>query len=128
VPEGRLEVPGAFEPLSITMAFLQHTCLNHGEVSLNLNVFADFYVESDGIAEILEAKDERGGPQVEDKSLKMRKGIILDQVASLLGDEVTSDVIVSLQDKDKKSCGNFYCHSYILSGNYKYYLQYYTRI
>jgi len=87
------------------------------EGSLNLKVKADFYVDSDGIAEIL-PQEERNLPS-EDESFRISKEIVLDQVASLLGDEGTSDVIVSLRNNNGETdveVGSFFCHSAILSG------------
>jgi len=87
------------------------------EGSLNLKVKADFYVEYDGTdTEILEVKEKRGGHQSEVESLKIRKGIIMDQIASLMGDEVTSDVIVSVRTTEDVEIGTFFCHSAILGG------------
>jgi len=84
------------------------------EGSLNLKVKADFYVDSDGTAEILEDKQER--PKSEVESLKMRKGIILNKIASLLGNEITSDVIISIRTTEDVEIGTFFCHSAILAG------------
>jgi len=88
------------------------------EGSLNLKVEADFYVESDGSAEILpiQDKDDETTKTSELDSWKTRKTMILDQVASLLGDEVTSDVIVSVRTTEDVEIGTFFCHSAILSG------------
>jgi len=86
------------------------------EGSLNLKVEADFYVYNDGLAEILPLQGQDNNNEVE--SFKARKEIILAQVASLLGDEVTSDVIISIHDKERDvEVGKFFCHKAILSGN-----------
>jgi len=87
---------------------------------LNLKVKADFYVDSDGIAELLPPQVQRNLPSA-GESFRISKGILLDQVASLLGDEGTSDVIVSLRNNndvetDVVELGSFFCHSSILSG------------
>jgi len=88
------------------------------EGSLNLKVEAELFVESDGTTEILpfEGKERRSS---EVESFKMRKQIILDQVACLFGDETTSDVVVSVFDKEEIEIGNFFCHSAILKGKFK---------
>jgi len=82
---------------------------------------SDFYVATDGIAEILppeeQAAVEEGTDKSELESFKTKKGIILDQIASLLGDEVTSDVIVSVRTTEDAESGTFFCHSAILGGN-----------
>jgi len=83
--------------------------------SFNLKVEADFFVESDGVFEILPLEG-KGSASSEVESSKMRKDIILKQVAALLGDEVTSDVHVSVFDKENAEIGSFFCHSAILSG------------
>jgi len=41
---------------------------------------------------------------------------LLGKVASLLGDKETSDMGISVVDKDEKEIGNFPCHSAILVG------------
>jgi len=84
--------------------------------SLNLKLQAVFYVESDATtAEIIDVKHER--PKSDEvESLKIQKGIILDQIASLLGDEITSDVIVSIRTTEDVEIGTFFCHSAILAG------------
>jgi len=87
------------------------------EGSLNFKVTTDFYVDSDGIADIL-PKEERNLLSAEE-SFKMSKEILLDQVASLLGDEVTSDEIVSVRTTEDAEIGSFFCHSSILSGKFK---------
>jgi len=88
------------------------------EGSLNLEVTAHFYVASDGIAEIelpvhkTEDKNKNG-----EMETRKSRNVILDQLASLLGDEVTSDVIVSVVDKEKDvERGKFFCHSAIIAG------------
>jgi len=92
---------------------------SEGSLNLNLKVEADFYVDTDGIAEILSQVDHNNLPS-EDESFKISKEILLDQVACLLGDEVTSDVIVvSLRNNDVQTdveVESFYGHSSILSG------------
>jgi len=91
-----------------------------GYGSLYLEMKADFYVDSEGIAEILPLTElnKFNNAAGEMKSFKISKGIVLDQIASLYGDEATSDVIVSLVDKERKEeMGKFFCHSSILSGN-----------
>jgi len=90
------------------------------EGSLNFKVETDFYVNSDGIAEISLLEDNKktgdSGGRSEMDSVKIRREIVLNQVASLLGDEVTSDVIVSVRDTENIEIGKFLCHSAILSG------------
>jgi len=88
---------------------------------LNLKVSADFYVDTDGDAQILPVagNDKFSGRQSEVESVKMRKTTLLSQVASLLGDNVSSDVIVAVHDTrtdDVEVVTTFYCHSVILSG------------
>jgi len=83
---------------------------------LNVKLEADFFVESDGIAKILPV-EEQTVCEAEVKNLKLRKGIVLRQVGSLFEDEVTSDVKVSVVDKENVELGQFFCHSMILSGN-----------
>jgi len=76
--------------------------------SFNLKVEADFFVEfeSDGVTEILPVEEKcREASEVE--SFKMRQEIILKQVAALLRDEVSSDVIVSVVDKQNVEIGIF---------------------
>jgi len=87
------------------------------EGSLNVKVTADFFVDSDGIAEILvHEKDATSGRNVIESS-KTSEAIVLKQVACLLNDEVTSDVIVVVVDTEKNAeIGKFHCHSAILSG------------
>jgi len=76
------------------------------EGSLNLKVAADFYLATDGVAEILAQDDvNNDGTCVvasEVESQKKRTDILLSQVASLLGDEVTSDVLVSVVHMESK--------------------------
>jgi len=85
------------------------------EGALYLELIADFYVEfEDTTAEILEVTQE--SPESEVESLNMRKGAILRQIASLLGDDITSDVIVSVRTTEDVEIGTFFCHSAILSG------------
>jgi len=40
----------------------------------------------------------------------------MEEVALSLGDEGSSDVVISVVDKDGKEMKKFYCHSAILSG------------
>jgi len=85
------------------------------EGSLNFELKADFYVEfDDSTAEILEVR--RESPDSKKESLNMRKGAILSQIASLLGDEITSDVIVSVRTTEDVQIGTFFCHLAILAG------------
>jgi len=77
-----------------------------------LKMEADFYVATDAIAEILPPKEE----EFED-GFTITKEIVLDQVASLLGDEVTSDVIISARTTEDVEIGTFFCHTAILGGN-----------
>jgi len=92
------------------------------EGSLNLKVSADFYVDSDGDAQILPVEENdniSGGRPSELESVQMLKEILVSQVASLLGDNAISDVIVALHDTridDVEVVTTFYCHSAILSG------------
>jgi len=92
---------------------------------MRLKVEADFYVATEGIAEILPPKEseqvEESPDKKESKSFKMRRGILLNQIASLLGDEATSDVIVSVRRSTTEDAeiGTFFCHSAILGGNVK---------
>jgi len=95
-----------------------HQIMWESDESWKLMLEADFYVDSDEVAEIL-PKEEHNSGVSEVESFKARKGIILHQVASLLGDEITSDVIVSVNDKERVvEIGTFFCHSAILSGNF----------
>jgi len=78
--------------------------------SFNLKVETDFFEKSDGVTEILPGVDkctETG----EVESSKIRKEIFLKQMTGLLGDEVTSDVIVYFVDKENVEIGDFFCHS-----------------
>jgi len=89
--------------------------------SLNLRVMAELYVHTDGDAEILPQEKSSNNNvtcESEMESRKVRRGVLLDQVASLYGDEVTSDVIVSVVDPENTEIeiGKFDCHSAILSG------------
>jgi len=83
---------------------------------------AHFYVATDAIAEINrlppkeQAAVEEGTDKSESENLKMRKGAILNQIASLLGDEVTSDVIISVRTTEDVEIGTFFCHTAILGG------------
>jgi len=91
------------------------------EGSLNLKVTADFYLATDGIAEMLPQDDVSEVPTsvvvTEVETRKMRTDILLSQVASLSGDEVNSDVIVSVVHIESNvQIGTFYCHAAILSG------------
>jgi len=97
-------------------------CINkvwNSEGSLHLKVSTKFYVDSDGIAEILQQQEQENIPAKEE-SYKLSKQILLDQVASLLGDEGTSDVIVSVRNNNVETdslveFGSFFCHSAIVS-------------
>jgi len=84
--------------------------------AFNLKVEADFFVESDGITEILPKVEEKCSEASELESFKMRQEIVLKQVAGLLVDEVTSDVVISIVDKENVQIGTFFCHSGVLSG------------
>jgi len=91
------------------------------EGSLNLKVVADLYLATDGIAEILPQDDvtDDGTCVImsEVESRKTRTDFLLRQVASLLGNEVTSDVIVSVVHMGSNvQIGTFYSHAAILSG------------
>jgi len=93
------------------------------EGSLNLKVIADFYVNSDGIAEILplQEEDDKAKGDVQStvlQSFKNSKDILLEQVGSLLGDEVTSDIVVCVHDVENGNVqiGKFHYHSAILKG------------
>jgi len=85
------------------------------EGSFNLKVEAELFVESDGLAEILPVEGQEMG-ESEVQRCKLRKEILLGQVGSLLGDEITSDMIVSVVDKENVEVGIFFCHSVVLSG------------
>jgi len=87
------------------------------EGSLNLKVMTDFYVDSDGVAEILPQEEHARESDVVGTS-RMRRDIVLTQIGSLLGDEVTSDVIVSVIDQENGhiEIGQFHCHSAMLKG------------
>jgi len=84
------------------------------EGSLNLKLEADFYVDFDGIAEILH-QEEHNMPSQED-SFKLSQEILL---ASLLVGKVTLDVIVSLRSNVETDVelGSFFCHSSIVSSD-----------
>jgi len=105
-----------FLPLSDATKYLDP------EGSLNLKVAADFYLATDGIAEIIPQGDVKDVPTCvvvasEVESRKMRTDILLSQVASLLGDEVSSDVILSVVHMESNVViGTVYCHAAILSG------------
>jgi len=86
--------------------------------SFNLKVETDFFIESDGVTEILPGVD-KCTETSEVESSKIRKEIILQQVAGLLGDEVTSDVIVYFVDTENAEIGKFFCHYAVLSGKLK---------
>jgi len=96
------------------------------EGSLNLNVEADFYVESDGAAEIFppEEKTSIGGESEVQESFQIRGGIILHQIAALMGDfyltppleDNTCDVRIIVTGKENAIRRYWNCHSAILSG------------